>query len=72
VHAALAARDRARAFSQPNVFPFARPAWPFAAPALTRGYPMLPSHFGAALARAMIFARSFTRAQPVEAAYVHG
>jgi hypothetical protein len=33
---------------------------------------MLPSHFGAALARAMIFARSFTGAQPVEVAYVHG
>jgi hypothetical protein len=34
---------------------------------------MLPSHFGAAaLPLAMIFFRSFTRTQPVEAAYVHG
>ena len=65
-------RSSAAIVESPPLFHFARPAWPFAALALSRGYTMLLSNFGAAaFVLAIIFAWSFTLA-PVEAAHVRG
>jgi hypothetical protein len=66
-------RSSAAIVESPPLFHFARPAWHFAAPALSRGYTMLLSNFGAtALVLAIIFTWPFTPALPVEAAHVRG
>jgi hypothetical protein len=71
--AAWTARESARLLPKPNPFPFARPVWLFAAPALSRGYHMFHANFGSApLVCALRALQAFTFRQAVEAAHVPG